>query len=147
MNAMVFFFFVPSLGKGKNVNVDVEDNTRVGVEANVSADVNVIPTSGKQKGKRGRPRKTIVDDDIDQVIKNLLSDMKLFEFEDEDLFYDTDEVIKEKDGTVNWWDKVDYNIIDMGAEFWGTESDDSSDGLASLQGSDSNDVGKKKRYR
>ena len=48
----------------------------MGVAANVSADVNVIPTSDKQKGKHGRPRKTTTDVDIDQMIKELLSDIE-----------------------------------------------------------------------
>jgi hypothetical protein len=45
-----YYFFLFS-GKGKNVSVGVEGLGSVGVEANVSVDVNAIPTSGKQKGK------------------------------------------------------------------------------------------------
>jgi hypothetical protein len=81
--------------------VDVDDNTRVGVEANVNADANAIPTSSKQKVKRGRPRKITVNVDIDQVVKELLSDIERSDSEPEDLFYDADEVNKEKDGNAN----------------------------------------------
>ena len=73
----------------------------VGVEANVGVDVNAIPISGKQKGKHGRPRKTTVDVDIDQLIKELLSDIERSEFEAEDLFYNEEEITRENDGTTH----------------------------------------------
>jgi hypothetical protein len=98
-----YYFFLFS-GKGKNVSVGVEGLGSVGVEANVSVDVNAIPTSGKQKGKHGRPRKTTVDVDLDQLVKELLSDIERLESEEDDLFYDDDEVTREKDGTAHWWD-------------------------------------------
>ncbi|XP_059428510.1 uncharacterized protein LOC132162269 [Corylus avellana] len=54
----------------------------------------------------------------------------------------------EKDGTSKWWEKVDINIGDKGADLGDGESNDESDGLASLQESDAGEVGKKrKRYR
>jgi hypothetical protein len=77
----------------------VEGLGSVGVEANVSTYVHVIPTSGKQKGKHGRLRKTTVNVDLDQLVKDLLSDIERFDFEEDNLFYDEDEVIREKDGT------------------------------------------------
>ena len=119
----------------------------VGVEANVGADVNAIPTSGKQKGKHGRPRKITVDVDIDQLIKELLNDIERSESEAEDLFYDEEEITRENDGTAHQWDQVDLGIDDTGANFRDMKADDSSDGLKSLQGSDSDDVGRKKWYR
>jgi hypothetical protein len=61
-----------------------------------------------------------------------LSDFEVTDGEDEDLFYDFDEVRKEKDGTANCWDNVDCNINEKGAEFGDQEFDDESDGLASL---------------
>jgi hypothetical protein len=119
----------------------------VGVEANVNADVNVIPASSKQKVKRGRPRKTTVNVDIDTVIKELLSDIERSDSEPEDLFYDADEVNKEKDGKAHWWENIDLGVNETGADLGDKEADNSSDGQGSLQGSDSDDVGRKKRYR
>jgi hypothetical protein len=42
-----------------------------------------------------------VAEDIDEVIKELLSDFEITDGEDEDLFYNFDEANKEKDGTSN----------------------------------------------
>jgi hypothetical protein len=101
-------------GKGKNVyvdvDVDVDGNTRVGVEANVNADANAIPASSKQKVKRGRPRKTTGNIDIEKVIKDLLSDIERSDSEPEDLFYDADEVRKENDGKAHWWENIDLGV-------------------------------------
>jgi hypothetical protein len=85
-----------------------------------------------------------VTQDIDKVIKELLSNFEITDGNDEDLIYDVDEVNKENDGISNLWDKVDCNIGEKGAEIGDKEFDDQSDGLASLQGSDSDDVEKKK---
>jgi hypothetical protein len=123
--------------------VDVDDNTHVGVEANVNADVNAIPASSKQKVKRSRPRKTTMNVDIDQVVKELLSDIERSDSEPEDLFYDADEVSKEKDGKAHWWENIDLGVNETGADLGDKEADNSSDGL----GSDSDDVGRKKQYR
>jgi hypothetical protein len=111
---IIFSFFS---GKGKNTNVNMEGLESVGVEANVSVDVNAIPTSGKQKGKCGRPRKTTMDVDLDQLVKDLLSDIERSESEEDDLFYDKDEVIREKDGTTHWWEEVDLGINDTRDNF------------------------------
>ena len=85
--------------------------------------------------------------DIDEVIKELLSDFELTDDKDEDLFYNVDEVNKENDGMANQWDKVDCITSDTGVEIGDKESDDLGDGLASSQGSDFDDVGTKKWYR
>jgi hypothetical protein len=106
-----------------------------------------MPTSKMHRRARGRPHKREVVEDIDQVIKKLLSDLELFESKREDLWYNDDEVTKEKDGTAHWWEKVDLNILGKGTEFGNKESDASSDGLRSMDGSDSDNVRKKKRYR
>jgi hypothetical protein len=60
-----------------------------------------MSTSKGQRRARDRPWKREVFQDIDQVIKELLSDLELFEYEGEDLWYDDDEVTKEKDGTAH----------------------------------------------
>jgi hypothetical protein len=99
--------------------VDVDDNIRVGVEANVNANVNVIPTSSKQKVKRGRPRKTTMNVDIDKVIKELLSDIERSDSEPEDLFYDADKVSKEKDGKAHWWENIDLGVNETGVDLGG----------------------------
>jgi hypothetical protein len=112
--------------------MDLDDNTRVGAEANANADANAIPTSSKQKVKRGRPRKTTVNVDIDKVIKELLSDIERSDSEPEDLFYDADEVRKEKDGKAHWWENIDLGVNEMGADLGDKEADISSDGLGSL---------------
>ena len=88
-----------------------------------------------------------MDIDIDQMIKELLSDVERYKSKDENLFYDADEVTTENDGMAHRWDNVDCNINDTGANLGDMEFDDSSDGLRSLQRSDSDDVGRKKRYR
>jgi hypothetical protein len=123
-------FFFCYAGKGKNVNV--------------GEDVNAMPTSGGQRRAHGRPHKREVVEDIDQVIKELLSDLELSESEGEDLWYDDDEVTKEKDGTTHWLERVDLNILGNEVEFGDKEPDDSSDGLRSMDGSDSDNVRKKK---
>jgi hypothetical protein len=143
----IYFFVFFRQRKNVNVDVDVDDNTHVGVEANVNADANAIPASSKQKVKRGRPRKTTVNIDIDKVIKELLSDIERSDSEPEDLFYDADEVRKEKDGKTHWWENIELGVNETGVGFGDKEVDNSSDGLGSLQGSDSDDVGGKKRYR
>jgi uncharacterized protein (UPF0335 family) len=63
-----------------------------------------FPQAESKKGNIGRPRKTTVDVDLDQLVKELLSDIERFESEEDDLFYDDDEVTREKDGTAHWWD-------------------------------------------
>ena len=126
----------------------MDDNTRVGVEANVNTYANAIPASSKQKVKCGRPRKTTMNIDIEKVIKELLSNIERSNSEPEDLFYDVDEVIKEKDGKAHWWENIDLGVNETGADLGDKEAaKNSSDGLGSLQGNDSDDVGRKKRYR
>ncbi|XP_059458345.1 uncharacterized protein LOC132187941 [Corylus avellana] len=75
----------------------------------------------------GRPRKTKVVWPIDEVIKELLSDFEATDGEDSDLFYDSDEVKKEKEGAANWWDNVDCNGELEGDN--GGDSESSNDGL------------------
>ncbi|XP_059454997.1 uncharacterized protein LOC132185210 [Corylus avellana] len=130
-----------------NVNVGVVHNCNVGVEDNAHDRVHTMPETAKNNKRHGRPRKTKVIQDIDEVIKELLSDCEVTNGEDEELYYDADEVNKEKDGTSNWWKKVDYNINDKKAEFGDDESEDERDGLVSLQGSDFDSGKNKKRYR
>ena len=77
--------------------------------------------------------------------------MKDFEFidgEDDDLFYDSDEVRKEREGTAHWWDSIEFNVNEEGAEVEDRQADDvnESDGLESLEDSDSDGV-KRKKYR
>jgi hypothetical protein len=81
------------------------------------------------------------------VIKELLSDMELFESKAKDLWYDDDEVMKEKDGMAHLWENVDLNILGKGVEFGDKEFNGSSNGLHSMDGSDSDNVRKKKQYR
>ena len=91
MTLLCFLYFFFYACKGKNINVD--------------ENVNVMPTSKGQQRAHGRPQKRDVVQDIDQVIKELLSDLELSESKGEDLWYDNDEVKKEKDGTTHWWEK------------------------------------------
>jgi hypothetical protein len=116
-----------------NVNVDVEGNDHVGVDA--------MPETSRKHTRHDRPRKTKVVQPIDEVVKELLSDFEITDGGDKDLFYNFDEVRKEKDGTANW-----CNINEKGAEFGDQESDDESDGPTSLQGSNSDNVGKRKKW-
>ena len=115
------------------------------MQDNVSVSVNTMPKTDKENTRRGRPRKTKVAEDIDEAIKELLSDFEISEGGDEDLFYNVDEVNKENDGMANQLDKVDCNIGEKGAKIGDQESDDESDGLASLQGNDCDDVERKKK--
>jgi hypothetical protein len=71
--------------------------------------------------------------------------LELSDSEGEDLWYNDDEVTKEKDGTAYWWEKVDLGMPGDGAESEDKEPDDSFDGLRSMDGSDSDNV--KKWYR
>jgi hypothetical protein len=48
---------------------------------------------------------------------------------------------------LHWWEKVDLNIPGTGPEFGDKEFDASSNSLQSMNGSDSDNVRKKKRYR
>jgi hypothetical protein len=59
------------------------------------------PKLVKKNTRHSRSRKTKVAEDIDEVIKELLSDFEITDGEDEDLFYNFDEANKEKDGTSN----------------------------------------------
>ena len=128
---LLFVFFNP--GKGKNINV--------------GEDVNATNTSKRQRRARSRPRKRKVVQDINQVVKALLNDLELSNSEGEDLWYDDNEVTKEKDGMTHWWEKVDLDMPGNRAEFGDKEPDDLSDDLRSMDGSDSDNVTKKKRYR
>ena len=51
--------------------------------------------------RRGRPWKNKEFSGIDEVVKQLLSAFKVTNDEEEDLFYDFDEVRKEREGTVH----------------------------------------------
>jgi hypothetical protein len=81
-------------------------------------------------------------------VKQLLSDFEFTDGEEEDLFYNSDEVQKEREGTAHWWDSVEFNVNEEGAVFGDRQADDvnESDGLASLEDSDSDRV-KRKKYR
>jgi hypothetical protein len=79
----------------------------------------------------------------------LLSDFEVTDGEEEDLFYDSDEVRKGRVGTALWWDNVEFNINEEGVGFGDRQADNvnESDGLASLEDSDSDGVKRKKKYR
>ena len=144
---VLFFFFPVRRIKRKTPDAQLvlqeeEDNVNVGVEDNVIVGVDTMPKTGNKNTRRGRPRKTKVAEDIDEVIKELLSNFEIIDGEDEDLLYNADEVNKEKARTTNWWDKVNCNISEKRVEVGDQESDDESEGLASLQVSDFDYVGK-----
>jgi hypothetical protein len=90
----------------------------------------MVPKKKKKSG--GWPQKKKVVEDINEVINELLTYFEITDGEDENLFYDANEVNKEKDGTFNWWDNIDCNISEKGANIGDQESDDESDGLARL---------------
>jgi hypothetical protein len=55
---------------------------------------NAMPETGRGHKGRGRPRKNKDVIGIDEVVKQLLSEFEFTDGEDEDLFYDSDEVRK-----------------------------------------------------
>jgi hypothetical protein len=78
----------------------------------------------------------------------LLSDFEFTDGEDEDLFYDSDEGRKEREGIAHWWDSVEFNVKKEGVGVGDRQTDEGneSDGLASLEDSDSDGV-KRKKYK
>ena len=96
-----------------NVSVNAVPKTKPPVHDNVGAnDVletkplrhdnvcgNVVPEIGRGHKRRGRPQKNKNFIRIDEVVKQLLSEFEFIDGEDEDLFYDSDEVRKEREGT------------------------------------------------
>jgi hypothetical protein len=54
--------------------------------------VNAVPKTGRGHKRHGRPRKNKDVMGIDEVVKQLLSDFEYIDGEDEDLFYNSDEV-------------------------------------------------------
>jgi hypothetical protein len=78
----------------------------------------------------------------------LLSDFEYTDGEDEDLFYNSNEGRKEREGTAHWWDSVEFNVKNEGAGVGDRQADEGneSDGLASLEDSDSDGV-KRKKYK
>ena len=60
---------------------------------------NVVPETGRGHKRRGRPWKNKDFIGIDEVVKQLLSEFEFTDGEDEDIFYDSDEVRKEREGT------------------------------------------------
>jgi hypothetical protein len=57
---------------------------------------NAVPETVKGHKRRGRPRKNKDVIGIDEVVKQVLSDFEFTDGEDEDLYYDSDEVQKER---------------------------------------------------
>jgi hypothetical protein len=80
-------------------------------------------------------------------VKQVLSEFEFTDGEDEDLFYDSDEVRKEREGTSHWWDSVEFNVNE-GVRVGDCQLDEvnESGGLSSLGDSDSDGV-KTKKYR
>jgi hypothetical protein len=108
---------------------------------------NVVPETGRGHKRRGRPRKNKDVIGIDEVVKQVLSDFEFTDGEDEDLYYDSDEVRKERDGTSHWWDSVEFNVNEgVGVGECQPNEVEESDGLSSLGDSDSDGV-KPKKYR
>ena len=60
-----------------------------------------MPEIGREHKRRSRPRKNKDVPGIDEVVKQLLSDFEFTNGEEEDLFYDFDEVRKEREGTTH----------------------------------------------
>ena len=108
-----------------------------------------MPKSGREHKRRRRTWKNKDVPRIDEVVKQLLSNFEFTDGEEEDLFYDSDEVRNEREGTAHWRDNVEFNVNKEGARFGDRQADDvnESDSLASLEDSDSNGVKRKKKYR
>jgi hypothetical protein len=60
---------------------------------------NAVPENGRGHKRRDRSRKNKDVIGIDEVVKQVLSEFEFTDGEDEDLFYDSDEVRKEREGT------------------------------------------------
>ena len=63
--------------------------------------VKVVPDNSKGHKRRGRPQKNKDVPRIDEIVKQLLSEFEFPDGEDEDLFYDSDKVRKEREGTAH----------------------------------------------
>jgi hypothetical protein len=57
-----------------------------------------VPETSRGHKRRGRLRKSKNVSGIDEVVKQLLSDFEFTNGEDEDLYYDSDKVRKEREG-------------------------------------------------
>jgi hypothetical protein len=60
-----------------------------------------VPETDREYKQRGRPWKKKEVLGIDKVVKQLLSDFEVTDGEKEDLFYNSDEVRKEREGTAH----------------------------------------------
>jgi hypothetical protein len=109
---------------------------------------NAVPENGRGHKRRGRPRKNKDVIGIDEVVKQVLSKFEFIDGEDEDLFYDSDEVRKEREGTSHWWDSVEFNVNE-GVRVGDCQPDEvnENDGLSSLGDSDSDGVKTKKYHQ
>ena len=107
-----------------------------------------MPEIGGGQKKHGRPWKNKEIIGIDEVVKQLLTNFENTNGEDEDLFYDSDEVRKEREGMAHWWNSVEFNVKEEGVGVGDHQADEGneSDGLASLEDSDSDGV-KRKKYK
>ena len=138
-NFFLVIFSIRSTRRREEDGQPVEDH-HVGVD--------VMPETGRGQKRRGRPQKNANVLGIDKVVKQLLSDFEFTDGEDEDLFYDSDEVRKERERTTHWWDNVEFNVNEEGLGVGDSQADDGneSDGLACLEDSDSDEV-KRKKYK
>jgi hypothetical protein len=59
---------------------------------------NAVPETGRGHKRLGRPRKNKDVIGINEVVKQVLSEFEFTDGEDKDLYYDSDEVRKEREG-------------------------------------------------
>jgi hypothetical protein len=124
---------VPEIEPPRHDNVGVNDVPKIELLGHDNVGVNVVPKTGKGHKKHGRPRKNKDVMGINEVVKHLLSDFEYTNGKDEDLFYDSDEMRKEREETAHWWDNFEFNV-NKGVGVGDHQADDvnESDGLASL---------------
>jgi hypothetical protein len=143
---LIFFFLcvILSIRRTRRREQDGQpvEGHLVSTEGNDNVGVDAVPETGREHKRCGRPRKNKDVLGIDEVVKQLLSDFEFTDGKKEDLFYDSDEVQKEREGTAHWWDSVEFNVNEEGAVFGDRQADDvnESDGLASLEDNDSDGV-------
>ena len=98
-----FFFFLCVIFSIQRIRKREQDGQPVeghpvSAEGNDNVHVDAVPKTSREHKRRGRPRKRKEVSRINKVVKQLLRDFEVTDGQEEDLFYDSDEVRKEREG-------------------------------------------------
>jgi hypothetical protein len=99
-----FFFFSEQRTRRREEDEQPIEGHPVSAEGNVNVGINVVletkPPGHDNVGTNDVPEtEPLGHDNVDEVVKQLLSEFEFTDGEDKDLFYDFDEVRKEREET------------------------------------------------